>query len=162
MITDDVHTQYLQKAISLAVKSVHEGGGPFGAVIVREGKIIAEAWNQVTLNHDPSAHAEVAAIRKAGIALGYPHIKDCILYSSCEPCPMCLAATMWARIPKVFFAASHDEAARAGFADTHIAEQLYGQPRPVALEKGFLTQVNVASATLPFDTWLARADRVEY
>lgn len=161
-MTADKHAYYLQRAISLAADSVHKGGGPFGAVIVKDGKIVAEACNQVTINHDPSAHAEVAVIRKAGMALGRPHLQDCVLYASCEPCPMCLATTLWARIPKIYFAASHSEAARAGFADTHIAEQLYGQPRAVALEDGFLTQLEISSASLPFEAWLARTDRVEY
>lgn len=161
-MTADKHIQYLQKAISLAADSVHKGGGPFGAVIVRDGQIIAEACNQVTIHYDPSAHAEVAAIRKAGIALGRPHMDDCVLYASCEPCPMCLAAAMWARIPRIIFAATHNEAARAGFADTHIAEQLYGQPRPVALADGLLTQMETSTASLPFDAWLGRVDKVEY
>lgn len=161
MSTQD-HAKYLQKAISLAADSVHTGGGPFGAVIVREGDIIAQAHNEVTLIHDPSAHAEVAAIRKAGAVLGRPHMDDCVLYASCEPCPMCLAAAMWARIPQIIFAAPHSEAIRAGFADTDIALQLYGQARPVALGEGLLTQLELPSASLPFDTWLSRVDRQEY
>src|SRR5690554_5702819 len=161
-MTDQNDTMYLQKAISLAAASVHTGGGPFGAVIVRDGQIIAEAHSQVTIIHDPSAHAEIAAIRKAGAALGRPHLHDCVLYASCEPCPMCLAGAMWAHIPRIVFAASHHEAIRAGFADTTIAEQLYGQARPVALAEGLLTQMESPTASLPFDTWLARGDRDEY
>ncbi|HBN13658.1 MAG: tRNA-specific adenosine deaminase [Gammaproteobacteria bacterium] len=161
-MTANTHEYYLKKAIALAVDSVQRGGGPFGAVIVRDGKVVAEAWNQVTAQHDASAHAEVAAIRKAGAALGRHHLDDCVLYASCEPCPMCLATALWAHIPRIYFAAPHSEAARVGFADTHIAEQLYGQARPVALTEGLVSQLKVPDASMPFEAWLARVDRVEY
>tara|TARA_R110002072_G_scaffold269868_3_gene429630 strand:- start:187795 stop:188280 length:486 start_codon:yes stop_codon:yes gene_type:complete len=153
---------HLHRAIELAVTSVANGGGPFGAVIARNGQIIAEAANQVTLLCDPTAHAEVQAIRKAGTALGRPHLNDCVLYASCEPCPMCLAATLWAHIPTIIFAAGHSEAVRAGFADTAIAGQLYGQAKPLAPASGLITQIHLPEAKAPFDAWLAKADRQAY
>ena len=155
-------TTFLADAINLAVESVDSGGGPFGAVIVCAGEVIARASNRVTLHHDASAHAEVEAIRQAGARLGRPHLQDCVLYASCEPCPMCLAAALWAQIPRIVFAAPHAEAIRAGFADTDIALQLYGQARPVAPAAGLLTHLSLPHASAPFDAWLAKVDRQTY
>lgn len=155
-------TSFLTDAINLAVESVQRGGGPFGAVIVCAGEVIARASNQVTVYNDASAHAEVEAIRQAGARLGRPHLQDCVLYASCEPCPMCLAAALWAHIPRIVFAAPHEQAIRAGFADTDIAMQLYGQARPVAPAQGLLTHLDLPQATSPFDAWLAKADRKAY
>ncbi|MFZ5940166.1 MAG: nucleoside deaminase [Bacteroidota bacterium] len=115
---------FLNQAIELAKKSVAEGGGPFGAVVVKDGKVIAEAANRVTLDHDPTAHAEILAIRKAASVLGTHDLKGCTLYSSCEPCPMCLGAVYWARPDKLFFAAGRTDAMQAGFDDSFIYDQL--------------------------------------
>jgi guanine deaminase len=153
---------FLERSIALALDSVASGGGPFGAVISCNGQIIAEACNGVTLHNDPTAHAEIGAIRQAAAVLGRPHLDDCVLYASCEPCPMCLAAILWAHIPRVVFASTYAEAGRAGFADTHIALQLYGQARPVAPGEGVLTLLELEHAAAPFDAWLAKADRREY
>ncbi|MEC1085105.1 nucleoside deaminase, partial [Bacillus paralicheniformis] len=115
------HETFLQRAIDLAVESVKSGtGGPFGAVIVKDGQIIAEGKNNVTTSNDPTAHAEVTAIRLACEALGDYQLNDCILYTSCEPCPMCLGAIYWARPKEVYFAAQHSDAASAGFDDSFI------------------------------------------
>ena len=115
---------WIQHAIKLAVDSVANGGGPFGAVIVKDANIIGRGNNQVTLNNDPTAHAEIVAIRDACNHLMDFNLEGCTLYSSCEPCPMCLAAIYWARISRVVYAASGADAAKAGFDDTFIANEL--------------------------------------
>jgi len=112
---------FLRQAISLATRNVTSGnGGPFGAVVVHEGKVIAEGVNIVTLTNDPTAHGEVTAIRNACKALNSFSLAGCALYSSCEPCPMCLAASHWARLDAVFFGASAEDAAKAGFDDAFL------------------------------------------
>ena len=117
--------EFMDEAIRLAEENVHSGnGGPFGAVIVCNGKIIARGVNMVTALNDPTAHAEVVAIRKACDHFGYFEIKDCELYSSCEPCPMCLGAIYWARPRAIYFAASREDAANAGFDDAHIYDEI--------------------------------------
>ena len=122
---------FLSAAIRLAVESVKAGGGPFGAVIVREGEIIARGSNRVTLSNDPTAHAEITAIREAGRVLQDFRLSGCILYSSCEPCPMCLAACYWARISELVFAGAKADAAAAGFDDAFLYRELahaWGRP----------------------------------
>jgi tRNA(Arg) A34 adenosine deaminase TadA len=117
--------EFLRRAIRLATGNVLAGaGGPFGAVVVREGRIVAEGVNTVTATLDPTAHAEVNAIRAAARALGSFTLTGCQLYTSCEPCPMCLAAAYWARIEAIYYGASSADAARAGFDDAFIYEQL--------------------------------------
>ncbi len=159
MFIEDDET-YLRLAIALAEEAVGAGGGPFGAVIVHEGEIIARGQNRVVRDCDPTAHAEMQAIRMAAHALGRPHLHDCVLYASCEPCPMCLAASLWAHLPRIVHAATNEEASRAGFDDTPIALALYGAPRPAACP--CLHHLPLAEARLPFDRWLAKADRVPY
>lgn len=122
-----MHKKYMKEAIRLASENVVKGGGPFGAVVVKDGKIIASAGNSVTQTNDPTAHAEVNAIREACRVLGTFHLEGCTIYSSCEPCPMCLSAIYWARINQVFFAASRDDAAEAGFDDSLIYNEI---PKP--------------------------------
>lgn len=161
-MTQEQDAQFLEQCVERAVSSVATGGGPFAALVVRDGEILARADNRVTTINDPTAHAEVSAIREAARLSGQPHIPGCVLYSSCEPCPMCLAAAMWARISRVVYAAPHSEALRAGFADTSIAQRLYGRSRPASLEPGYLQHCEVARAEEPFDAWLAKTDRVEY
>ena len=161
-MTNPFDIQQLQRAIELARESVRTGGGPFGAVITRQGQVVAEACNRVTVNNDPTAHAEVEALRQATRLLGRPHLSDCVVYASCEPCPMCLAASLWAKIPRIVFAAPYTEAIRAGFADTPIAMQLYGQARPLAPAEGLLTQLSLEDAAAPFDEWLACEHRQPY
>lgn len=155
-------SEYLQRCVELALQSVAAGGGPFAALLVQDGKIIAESCNEVVQTLDPTAHAEVQAIRKASQALQQPHFPQATLYSSCEPCPMCLAASQWAHIPRICFAASHHEAERGGFADTPIALKLYGQPRPVNVSTSALQHIQLADAGKPFDAWLALENRFEY
>lgn len=159
MMTNTAERGWLDEAIALAVGSVEQGGGPFGAVVVRAGEIIATGTNQVTNSLDPTAHAEVVAIRAACSRLGDFRLAGCVLVSSCEPCPLCLAASLWARVDRVVYAADRDDAAEAGFDDRAFYE-LFERPRdgwpvPVVATPG-------GAATAPFGAWLARADRVEY
>ena len=115
----------MQRAIDLAIENVRSGqGGPFGAVIVRGGEIIAEGVNQVTAHHDPSAHAEIVAIRRACQLTGHFELKDCEIYASCEPCPMCLGAIYWARLGGLYFAANRQDAAAIGFDDSLIYDEI--------------------------------------
>ena len=116
---------YLRQAIQLSAEYSADGrNGPFGAVVVRKGEVVGRGWNRVVELSDPSAHAEILAIRDACRRLRTHDLKDCVLYSSCEPCPMCLSAIYWARIPRVVFAASAEEAAAAGFEDDRIRGEL--------------------------------------
>ncbi|MFA6547065.1 MAG: nucleoside deaminase [Limisphaerales bacterium] len=150
---------FLSEALRLAGDSAHSGGGPFGAVIARGGEVITTGTNQVTSTNDPTAHAEVVAIRAACRRLGTFHLDGCVLYASCEPCPMCLAAIYWARIPRVVFAATRADAAQAGFDDAAIYAELAKPPeeRTVCME-----HAAASDATAPFRIWKANARRVDY
>jgi tRNA(Arg) A34 adenosine deaminase TadA len=153
--------EFLRRAIALATKNVVSGaGGPFGAVIVRDGQIVAEAVNTVTASLDPTAHAEVNAIRAAAKALGTFTLAGCQLYTSCEPCPMCLAATHWARMEAVYFGASAADAARAGFDDALLYEEL----RKDTAERKLLptTQLLGEEAWASFAAWIASANKIDY
>lgn len=150
---------FMQRAIALAVENVRQGGGPFGAVIVRDGKILAEGVNRVTANHDPTAHAEVQAIRQAASLLQTFDLQGCDIYSSCEPCPMCLGAIYWAHLDHLYFAASKDDAAEAGFDDAFIYREL---PLPIHERKLTTETLLEAEGKQPFDEWMANTDRVEY
>ena len=108
--------RFMRRAVELSREGMEQGaGGPFGAVIAKDGRAVGEGWNHVTSGNDPTAHAEVVAIRAAAAALGTPDLSGCTLYASCEPCPMCLAAALWARIDRVVYGASHADAALSGF-----------------------------------------------
>jgi len=115
---------FLELAIKTAGENMKDGGGPFGAVIVRDGSIIARAGNRVVTGHDPTAHAEVMAIRMAAETLGTHDLSGCVIYASCEPCPMCLGAIYWAGIRRIVYASDRYRAAAAGFSDNHIYEEL--------------------------------------
>ena len=124
---------FLARAVELATRGSEAGeGGPFGAIIVRNGKIIAEGWNRVVASHDPTAHAEIGAIRAACIESGHFHLPGCTLYASSEPCPMCLSAAYWARIGRIVFANSRAEAAAIGFCDDWLYDELL-KPIPTRL-----------------------------
>jgi guanine deaminase len=113
--------KFMRVAIELAADNVHsDNGGPFGAVVVKDGEIISSGINKVTTNNDPTAHAEIMAIRKAAEQLGKHFLEDCEIYTSCEPCPMCLGAIYWARIGKLYYAATKDDAEKIGFIDASI------------------------------------------
>ena len=116
--------QMMKRTIRLSIENVESGGGPFAALVVKDNKILAEGVNRVTLEHDPTAHAEICAIREATQKLGTHELQDCILYCSCEPCPMCLGAIYWARIPLVYFGNSREDAHDYGFDDSHIYNQI--------------------------------------
>jgi guanine deaminase len=151
---------FMRRAIEISRQKMQENcGGPFGAVIVRDGGIIGEGWNMVTSSHDPTAHAEVAAIRAACRAVGDFSLKGCEIYTSCEPCPMCLAAIYWARIERIYYANTRQDAAAIGFDDAF----LYGE---IALpeDRRALPSVRLmpAEALSVFEDWRRKADKVHY
>ncbi len=152
--------RFLQLALDVAVAGVRAGeGGPFGAVIAHGERVIASACNRVTSNLDPTAHAEVEAIRAACAALGRFELSGCVIYASCEPCPMCLGAILWSRVDRVYFAASRDDAAAAGFDDASFYAQL---ARPLATRKPPMERAPTAAANAPFEAWAERATRIQY
>jgi len=134
-------------------------GGPFGALVVKDDIVIATGANQVTRTNDPTAHAEVVAIREACRILGSYQLTGCELYASCEPCPMCLGAIFWARPSRVFFAATHDDATAAGFDDSFIYRQI---DLPHAQRSIPMTHLVDELSTRPFELWVSRPDRIEY
>lgn len=155
-----MHKKFLQEAVKLARENVTTGrGGPFGAVIVKDGQIIACGQNQVLSSKDPTRHAEVDAIRKACEKLNHFEIKDCIIYSSCEPCPMCLGAIYWARPKALFFAADRYTAAKHGFDDEFIYKEIV-----LPNEKRHIPTVCVQldDAEEPFEEWTKKEDKVQY
>jgi guanine deaminase len=119
---------FLLRAVKIAGNGIQNGGGPFGAIVSKDGKIISEAYNRVVLTHDPTAHAEILAIRQAASFLKSHELGECTLYSSCEPCPMCLGAIYWAGIKKVVYASDRIDAARAGFSDNLIYKEILLDP----------------------------------
>ncbi len=149
----------MRQAISLAADNIDVGGGPFGAVIVKEGRVIAKGVNRVTANHDPTAHAEVQAIRAAGQALGTFDLTGCEIYASCEPCPMCLSAIYWAHISRVFYASSKDDAAAAGFDDAFIYRELALPPSSRRLAAEAHPSPRAAAV---FERWVAKTDKIDY
>lgn len=152
--------EFLVLAFEVAVEGVEAGaGGPFGAVVVRGDDVIARAHNQVVGTNDPTAHAEIGAIRAACAALNSFQLDDCDLYASCEPCPMCLGAIYWARPRAVFFSSTRDDAAAAGFDDAFVYDELDLPPAERSLP---MARVGHAGASAPFIAWAAKADRTEY
>ena len=151
---------FMREAIRLARDGMDNGfGGPFGCVIVREGEIIATGQNLVTSTNDPTAHAEVVAIRSACGRLGGWELRDCSLYTSCEPCPMCLAAIYWARIPEIFYANTRADAAAIGFDDDFIYRQI---PLPPPERSVAMHSLLRGEAIAVFDTWRTKPDKVAY
>lgn len=158
--SSEVDQQFLREAIRLSRHHMLAGvGGPFGAIVARDGELVAEGWNRVTSTNDPTAHAEVVAIREACTKLGTFKLDGCTLYSSCEPCPMCLAATYWSRLDRLVFAASRVDAAVAGFDD----EWLY-QEVPLAFHERKMPTIQSLrdEAQAVFEEWLAKPDRIPY
>ena len=152
--------EFMQKAIDLASENVKAGvGGPFGAVIVKNGQIVAEATNTVTSTNDSTAHAEVNAIRKACANLKTFDLSGCVIYSSCEPCPMCLSALYWAHVDKIYISATKRIAAKAGFDDAFIYKEL-DTPK----DRRRVQQVRLLSenGNQPFDLWNSKTDKIEY
>ncbi len=158
--TTDANPEFLRRAIALATENVTSGkGGPFGAVIVRDGKIVGEGANSVTTTLDPTAHGEVNAIRAACRALGTFTLKGCQLYTSCEPCPMCLAAAYWARVDQIFYGCKAADAARAGFDDAYLYDEMCKDHAARAIPS---QQLLGDEAWSSFAAWIASPIKVEY
>jgi guanine deaminase len=155
-----MNNPFMARAIQLSIGGAHSGlGGPFGAVIVRDGNIVAEGINQVTSANDPTAHAEVVAIRQACKKLGVFELKDCELYTSCEPCPMCLGAIYWARLARIYFANTAQDAASIGFDDSFIYNQLKLSP---SLRSIPTIQMMREEALAAFRAWAEKVDKIQY
>ncbi len=150
---------FMRRAIELANESVQRGGGPFGAVIVKDGQIVAEGSNSVTLLCDPTAHAEVTAIREACRHLDTFHLEGCTIYTSCEPCPMCLGAIYWAGIQRVFYGNTRRDAADIHFADDFIYEEI---SRPLDQRRLPIRPLLRDEAQESFRRWMEKSDRTEY
>ena len=151
---------YMRRAIELSRDEMRAGaGGPFAAVIVLDGRIVGEGWNKVTSTNDPTAHAEVSAIRDACEHLGTFSLEGAVMYASCEPCPMCLAAIFWARVSKLYYANSTDDAARIGFDDREIYHQIVldDTQRDIPMER-----ILASEAIEVFREWEAKPDKVPY
>ena len=154
------HEQWIKAAIKLAVQNVQSGrGGPFGALVVKDDNIIATGVNSVTVTNDPTAHAEILAIRSACLSLSGFQLSECALYTSCEPCPMCLSAIYWARVKEFHYACTRENAAEAGFDDAFIYDQLNVRPDKRAI-KG--SCVLVESPLAPFVEWAQNTQKIIY
>lgn len=156
----ELERTWLEEAIGLATTSVANGGGPFGALVARGREVVALGNNQVTATLDPTAHAEVSAMRAACKQLDSFSLEGCVLITSCEPCPMCLSSALWARVNRIVFAADRHDAAVAGFDDRKFYDLFEKQPAsmwPMSIER-----LDLPNRTAPFDAWLAKADRIDY
>jgi guanine deaminase len=155
-----MHNAFMARAIELSIENVRSGrGGPFAAVVVSDGKLIAEGANCVTLTNDPTAHAEVMAIRAACRKLGIFELKDCEIYTSCEPCPMCLGAIYWARPARVYFAGTAADASKAGFDDAYIYREIV---LPPAKRKIPMVPMMRKEALKAFQSWEEKRDKTPY
>ncbi len=157
---EELRGRFMRHAVRLSAERMREGkGGPFGAVIVRDGEVIAEGWNRVSSTNDPTAHAEVTAIRHACRALGSFSLQGCEIFTSCEPCPMCLAAIYWARLDRITFANSREDAAAIGFDDALI----YGEVSKPITDRVIPTlRLPMPEAEAVFLEWRAKPDKVPY
>jgi len=149
----------MRKAIALSIENIDNGGGPFGAVIVKEGKIISSGVNRVTTNTDPTAHAEITAIRKASKKLGTFDLSGCEMYSSCEPCPMCLGAIYWAHLDKLYYGNTKIDAKNIGFDDSFIYDEIDLKPESRKLKS---TQLLSDEAIVAFEAWKKDENKVRY
>ena len=154
-----IHEDFMRQAIGLAVENVRNGGGPFGAVIVKNGRVVATGVNRVTPDNDPTAHAEVCAIRAACRKLGTFNLEGCVIYTSCEPCPRCLGAIYWAHLDKIYYGANQHDAAAVNFDDSFIYRELELKP---ADRKKPVENLLHDEALAPFNAWRAKSDKVEY
>jgi tRNA(Arg) A34 adenosine deaminase TadA len=151
---------FLARAVALSREHMETGaGGPFGSVVVRDGAVIGEGWNRVTSANDPTAHAEVVAIRRACQAIGSFSLRGATLYASCEPCPMCLAAAYWARVSRIVFANTREEAAAIGFDDQLLYDEI---PKPIGQRLIPTEHRPGAEAGAVFKDWLQKADKIAY
>ncbi len=154
------HKKFIELAVKIAIeKQDLNNGGPFGCVIVKDGKIIAEGWNHVTSENDPTAHGEIVAIRKAGKVLNNFDLTGCVLYTSSEPCPMCLSAIYWANIVEVYYSTSIDDATEVGFRDTYLYQQL---AKSVESRDITMKQIERSYGLKAFEKWKNKADKKMY
>ena len=151
--------EFMKRAIELSIESVNRGGGPFGSIIVKDNNIVAEGSNKVTLTNDPTAHGEIVAIREACKKLNNFSLNDCELYSTCEPCPMCLSAIYWARIDKIYYANTRKDAQKIDFDDSLIYEQL---TKNIKERKILMHQMMREEALKAFELWDKKIDKVKY
>ncbi len=151
--------EFMKRAIELSVQNIDKGGGPFGCVIVKDNKIIAEGSNKVTLNKDPTAHGEIVAIREACRKLNNFNLKGCELYSTCEPCPMCLSAIYWARIDKIYYGNTREDAKKIDFDDSLIYSEF---SKNVDERKIPMIQIMRNEALKAFELWDKKIDKVKY
>lgn len=150
----------MRQAIALSQKEMHANlGGPFAAVITKDGKVIAEGFNQVTSTNDPTAHAEIIAIRAACKALNTFDLSNCQIYTSCEPCPMCLSAIYWARIDTIYYANTKEDAADIGFDDNFLYQEI---AKPIAERSIPTHRILEEEAIVAFDEWKAKVDKIQY
>lgn len=157
---DKENVEFMKKALEIASGNAStQGGGPFGAVIVKDGKVVSAAGNTVTPDNDPTAHAEVNAIRDACKELKTFDLSGCVLYTSCEPCPMCLSASYWARIGRIYYAAGRDDAAKAGFSDAFIYDQF---DLPVNERSLPAERIMEEERLQPFELWLRNENKRAY
>ncbi|GAF04778.1 nucleoside deaminase [Saccharicrinis fermentans] len=153
------HKEYMARAIELSVYNVERGGGPFGAVIVKDGEIVGEGFNEVTASNDPTAHAEVVAIRNAARKLQNFDLSGCTIYTSCEPCPMCLGAIYWAKIARMYYGNTKSDADRIGFNDDFIYREI---DKPLGERQLFSEQLMREEALVAFRLWKDSGDKTEY
>ena len=151
--------EFMQRAIELSIESINSGGGPFGSVIVKDEKIISEGMNRVTVDNDPTSHGEIVAIRNACKKLNTFNLSNCSLYSSCEPCPMCMSAIYWSRIGKVYYANTRDDAKKINFDDSLIYSEI---PKKNEDKKILMKQIMRNEALKAFDLWDKKTDKIEY
>jgi tRNA(Arg) A34 adenosine deaminase TadA len=159
MIDKDFDLKYMDMAAQLSIDNIDRGGGPFGAVIVKDNEVVATGVNAVTLNNDPTAHAEVSAIRNACKKLSTFNLKGCIVYSSCEPCPMCLSALYWAGVSKIYYGNTKEDAAAIDFSDKFIYEEIEQKP---ALRHVPGIRVDNSKTIKAFEKWAAKSDKIKY
>jgi guanine deaminase len=151
---------FMQRALDLALERMRANkGGPFGALIVRNGEIVAEGWNEVTSTNDPTAHAEVVAIRRACAKRDTFNLSDCEIYASCEPCPMCLGAIYWARFRTLYYANTREEAAAIGFDDEFIYREIPLEPAARTIPG---VHLRTPLSHVPFAEWAAKPDKIKY
>lgn len=159
-MAQDIHKKFIERAIALSKKGMDAGaGGPFGAIVVKNGEIIAEGYNDVTSSNDPTAHAEIVAIRKACEKLDSFQLEDCIIYTSCEPCPMCLGAIYWARPEAVYYACTKEDAAEIDFDDAFIYEEL---DKDIDNRKIQFINLEREKGRVIFKEWQNKEDRLDY
>ena len=155
-----VAQSFMREAIRLSIRAMQQGkGGPFGAVVVKDGRIVGRGWNQVTSANDPTAHAEIVAIREACRRLKTFQLDDCDLYTSCEPCPMCLSAIYWARLRKVFYGNTRKDAARIAFDDDFIYREV---SLPIRRRRLAMKQMLHKEALAAFAEWKLKPDKIQY